>query len=107
MLLIGEQIRVENKKSYVGSVGAFMQLWLEEDEGYTRILNKSKWKDKLSITLFFNCLNPGISSEDLLNECHSAILMSGTLTPTRMYRDLLAIENSRTKCVEYNKSRRT
>jgi len=27
--------------------------------------------------------------------------MSGTLTPTRMYRDLLRLEPERTKCVEY------
>ncbi|MCD6547288.1 MAG: ATP-dependent DNA helicase [Nanoarchaeota archaeon] len=101
LLLIGEQIRTENKRSFVGSIGSFLQDWLTEEEGYTRIVRRSVFRDKEKIEIILRCLDPGISSKELFEECHSAILMSGTLTPTRMYRDLLKMEKERTICAEY------
>ncbi|MDD5182030.1 MAG: ATP-dependent DNA helicase [Candidatus Nanoarchaeia archaeon] len=100
-LVAGEKIRTENKKSFVGSIGNFMQFWVEEGDGYVRILREKYWKDKRIIQLNFRCLDPAKASKEVFDSCHSAILMSGTLTPTRMYRDLLGMEEKRTVCHEY------
>lgn len=102
LLLVGEQVRAEEKRSFIGSVGGFLQEWVNaEGDNYTRIIKKEKWKDKEYVQLLLKCLDPATSSRELFEECSSAILMSGTLTPTRMYRDILGLEEERTCCVEY------
>jgi len=102
LLVVGEKIRVDEQKSFVGSIGRFLQEWLEEGEGYVRILKKFKFNEKEALQLSFRCLDPSVSSKELFSECHSAVLMSGTLTPTRMYRDLLGMGEERTNCFEYD-----
>lgn len=101
LLMAGEKIRTENKKSYVGSIGSFMQQWLEEAKEYIRIIKQKDWKGKKMVQMTCSCLDPAVSSRELFESCHSAILMSGTLTPTQMYRDILGMEAERTVCKEY------
>ena len=103
LMLIGEHIRAENKRSYVGGIGSFLNEWINANDGYTRIIKQSKWKDNEIIELKLICLDPGVSSREVFDNCHSAILMSGTLTPTQMYRDILGMERERTLCKEYPK----
>jgi DNA excision repair protein ERCC-2 len=47
-------------------------------------------------TLHVNLLDPGLAARAVFQGVHSAILMSGTLRPPEMARDLLALEESRT-----------
>lgn len=101
MIFAGDKIRQENKKSYVGSMGSFLDSWNVGDDGYARILKTGIWKEKQFFELNLRCIDPAVSSKELFDECHSAILMSGTLAPTQMYRDLLDMEKSRTICTEY------
>ena len=101
LLLIGEKIRIENKRSFVGSIGSFLQDWMTSDEGYVRIFNITNWKGREQLELNISCLDPGVSTKEIFDECHSAILMSGTLTPTRMYRDILGMNEKKTICKEY------
>ncbi len=101
LILVGEHIRAENKRSFVGSIGSFLQEWINAEEGYVGIIKLGYWKEKEKIELKLICLDPGVSSQEIFESCHSAILMSGTLTPTRMYRDLLRLEEERTICREY------
>ena len=101
LVLAGDYIRSENKRSFVGSVGLFLQEWMNANGGYARIFRKSMWKEKELVELKLSCLDPGVSSKEVFDSCHSAILMSGTLTPTRMYRDLLGMDEKRTICKEY------
>lgn len=104
LMLLGEKIRTENKRSYIGSMGVFMQLWPEEGEERVRIIKKNDWNGKKFIQLSSKCLDPALSSKQIFKDSHSAILMSGTLTPTRMYRDVLGMESERTVCKEYENS---
>ncbi len=101
LILIGEKIRNENKRSFVGSIGSFLSNWSEAEKGYIGILRKTKWKRNEQIELDLSCLDPGVASKDIFEKCHSAILMSGTLTPTRMYRDIMSMDEKRTLCKEY------
>ena len=101
LVLAGDFIRSENKRSFVGSIGTFLNEWYNSKEGYTKIFKLSYWKDKERLELNLKCLDAGISSKEVFDNCHSAILMSGTLTPTQMYRDLLRLEAKRTVCKEY------
>ncbi len=53
-------------------------------------------EEAFELTISKVCLDSSIISKEIVNGCHSCILMSGTLTPTKMYKDLLGFEN----CIE-------
>jgi DNA excision repair protein ERCC-2 len=83
---IGNEIREKQRSSYVGSIAKFLDAWLGEDRGYARIMQKVK---EGIVSLSYRCLNPRPISEPVIKQTYSTIIMSGTLTPTAMYRELL------------------
>ncbi len=86
--LEGEEVRRQSRQSYIGSLHAFLRLWAGPSEGYVKIL---KEQGQLGFLLENLCLDPSVVSQPVFSECHSAVLMSGTLLPTRMYCDILGI----------------
>jgi len=90
---IGDDVRDKQKKSFVLSVAKFMEAWLGSDIGYGRILAKEVDK-KLKVTLSYRCLDPSLAAKEVIEKSYSTILMSGTLTPTSMYRDLLGFDEN-------------
>ncbi|MBI2652824.1 hypothetical protein HYX00_05135 [Candidatus Woesearchaeota archaeon] len=93
LLFIGEDIREKQKISYVLSIAKFLEAWLGSDIGFGRILSKAIDK-KLKVSLTYRCLDPSIAAREVIDKSYSTILMSGTLTPTSMYRDLLGFNNA-------------
>ena len=85
LLEAGDEVREEQKRSYIGSVGEFLGMWDASDEGFSRILTVRE----NGVTLSYRCLDPGVVSGPLFRGCHSSVLMSGTLNPTVMYSELL------------------
>jgi len=99
---IGNEIREKNKRSFVGAVATFLKDWINvENIYYTRIIKKQNKKGKLISEICLTCLDPSTSSKELFNEVYSSILMSGTLTPIRMYRDILGLNPEKSICKEY------
>ncbi len=86
---IAEDIREKQKQSYTGGVAVFLDAWLGQDTGFARILSKKEYKSGQIITLSYRCLDPSLVTKEVMDEAHSVILMSGTLTPTSMYKDVL------------------
>lgn len=82
-------VRENRKKSFIGSVSKFLTSWSGADEGYIRFIQKEYTAKGPVNTLYYKCLDPSIITAKIISKCHSAILMSGTLTPTFMYKDLL------------------
>ena len=89
---IAETIREEQQQSYIGSIALFLENWKGEDEGYTRILSKKPGAREQIIMLSYRCLDPSLVTQEAIKNAHSTIMMSGTLTPTAMYRELLGFE---------------
>ncbi|MCP3683467.1 MAG: ATP-dependent DNA helicase [bacterium] len=85
---IGDEVRERQKQSYIGAVGLFLDAWQGDDKGFVRIISVMRSRFSI-ITLSYRCLDPSLTTKEVVNEAHSTIIMSGTLTPTRMYRDLL------------------
>lgn len=96
----GDEIREKQKKSFTGSIAHFLQTWLGQDEAFARILAK-KEANKPSVNLSYRCLDPSIFSTEIVNKTHSTILMSGTLTPTSMYQEILGFDPELTIQKEY------
>ena len=88
LLFIGEDIRDKQKKSFVLSIAKFLEAWLGSDIGYGRILSKTIDKN-LKISLAYRCLDPSLAAKDVIERSYATVLMSGTLTPTAMYKDIL------------------
>ena len=82
-------IREKQKSSFAGTVADFLTNWKGTDEGFTRIFSYTDRK----ITLSYKCLDPSLITKDILKSIYCTIAMSGTLTPTEMYKDLLGFEN--------------
>lgn len=86
---IADAIREDQKKSAIGSIASFLDAWRGDDLGFTRIISNNKRGSQENLTLSYRCLDPSLVSKDVVDQAHSTILMSGTLTPTSMYKELL------------------
>lgn len=92
-----DEVREQKKQSYLGSISSFLSEWLNEDDGYTRIFSTVKgFKGDIKV-LNYKCLDPSIIAKQVLPVAHSTIMMSGTLTPTNMYLDILGFNKNRTE----------
>ncbi|MGV8162215.1 MAG: ATP-dependent DNA helicase [Candidatus Nanoarchaeia archaeon] len=90
------EVRKEQKQSYMGTVAGFLEAWPSEQEGFTRIFSKIKGLKEEILVLNYKCLDPSVISRPVIEAASSVILMSGTLTPTSMYRELLGFREENT-----------
>lgn len=97
---IAEEIIETKKKSYAASVANFLEAWKGPDQSFIRILSKQFGKSKPYLSIAYKCLDPSIALKEVVEGSHSLIVMSGTLTPTDMYKDLLGFKEN-TFCAEY------
>ncbi|MBN2458589.1 ATP-dependent DNA helicase [Candidatus Woesearchaeota archaeon] len=95
-----DEVRKAQRQSYLGSVSQFMDLWLLPSEGFSRIISVERYRNSRAITLFNHCLDPSVISREVIRGSYATILMSGTLTPTQMYNDLLGFDNAIQRCYE-------
>ncbi|MFT4311073.1 MAG: ATP-dependent DNA helicase [Candidatus Woesearchaeota archaeon] len=89
-----ETVREEKKQSYLGSIANFLIAWKQEDEGFTRIFSKKPGLREEIQSLSYRCLDPGVISRPIIAKSSSTIIMSGTLTPTNMYREVLGFDEA-------------
>jgi DNA excision repair protein ERCC-2 len=87
-----EQIREKEQRSRIGGVANFLNEWLGQEEGFTRIFTK---KEENNLILAYKCLDPSLVSKEVVNNAHSIIMMSGTLTPTAMYKELIGFDEAK------------
>ena len=83
----GEIIRQKNKRSFVASVGEFLRSWDDDGSGFLRYVTETNEQ----ATLHYSCLDPELLSAPVFTEAYSSIIMSGTLLPTQLYRDILGV----------------
>jgi len=86
-----EEVRLKQKKSYLGGIAAFLEAWKGEDKGFVRILAERDSNYGPVTTLSYQCLDPRIITEPIFKQIFTGVIMSGTLMPLFMYRDILGI----------------
>jgi DNA excision repair protein ERCC-2 len=91
LLEVGGKIREEEQRSYLASLGEFLESWTGDDEGYARIFSREEGSRGPIFTLNYRCLDPGLIARDVWGQAHANVLMSGTLTPADMYAELLGV----------------
>ncbi|PKP58308.1 MAG: hypothetical protein CVT88_07475, partial [Candidatus Altiarchaeales archaeon HGW-Altiarchaeales-1] len=98
--------KIDGPANCLKITGKFLGSWNMSEPGFARILKKEIRKDATGryrdyFSLYCNCLDPSISTSEIFNACHSAVLMSGTLIPLEMYKDILGIPDKRAMLKEY------
>ena len=92
---LADKVREEQKQSSIGTIAAFLEAWTGEDKGFARILSRSTdLKGEAIVTIQYRCLDPSIITRDVIRAAYSTILMSGTLSPTSMYKELLGFDTA-------------
>ena len=91
LLVIAEEVKEVKKRSTLASISHFLESWVGQEEGFTRIIKKgfSSKTGKPFISLEYNCLDPSLVTKPIIEDSYLTIAMSGTLTPLSMYKDLL------------------
>jgi len=91
--IAADEVRKKQRKSYLGGISNFLEAWKGEDKGFARIVSQKTGMYGDVNIISYTCLDPRIVTEDIFKRIHSGIIMSGTLKPTFMYKDVLGIEN--------------
>ncbi|MBN2459881.1 ATP-dependent DNA helicase [Candidatus Woesearchaeota archaeon] len=92
---LADTIREEQRQSSLGTVASFLEAWAGDDKGFTRILARSfGLKGEEIITVQYRCLDPSLITKDVIRAAYSTILMSGTLSPTSMYKEVLGFDTA-------------
>ncbi len=94
--LFADQVREKKERSWCGGLARFLNSWVGQDPGFVRFMRKT---DR-GLVLFYKALDPALLSREIIESTHTTIMMSGTLTPTQMFCDLLGFPKS-TKLLEY------
>lgn len=89
---IAESVREKQKSSYLGSIARFMEMWQGQEEGFTRIISYKKGLREPFVSISYRCLDASVVSKEIINNTHSTIMMSGTLLPTSMYKEMLGVD---------------
>lgn len=88
-----EEVRKKQKKSSIAGILSFIVSWQGPDEGFTRIFSKEENRvDGRRVR--YACLDPSKVTAKVFDECDSAIAISATLSPTKMYADLLGAKDA-------------
>jgi DNA excision repair protein ERCC-2 len=92
MMAYGETIREAKRmkgrlpRSYIYSLGGFMQFWLELDEDfYVKLVTGGE-----NPAFEAYCMDPSLACRAVM-DCHASVHMSGTLQPLNEYRDSIGL----------------
>ena len=92
--IAADEIREKQRRSYLGGIAGFLEAWKGEDEGYLRYIAEKSSRYGPMLVLYHACLDPSLITRNIFQRVYSGVVMSGTLKPTFMYKDVLGIERA-------------
>ncbi len=92
--LAAEEVRKRQRRSFLGGISSFLESWMGEEEGFVRYVSERSGKMGSIISLHYACLDPSMMTKDIFQQVHAGVIMSGTLQPTFMYKDVLGVERA-------------
>ena len=97
---VADDIREEEKASSIGNVASFLDAWADKKPGYTHVFTKDTSSKRTVLKLKKSCLDAGQITGDVMKKAISTTLMSGTLTPPTMYRDIMGLSKEDTDVLQ-------
>jgi len=88
----GEEIRSVKKRSFLKSIARFLSTCFGADRGFCIFIRINKNNDNPSMN--YVCLDPSFITSEPINNAYASILISGTLAPLEMYKDVLGIQDA-------------
>ena len=92
------------RKSACLRFAAFLRNWFAEEKGTVRILRKKEGYGGIKGGAYFSLtkkfMDPSVVTS-ALNNSYASILMSGTMLPMEMHRDVLGLDTNRTLMKKY------
>jgi len=85
---IAEKTREKNKRSSLGAIANFLLKYSDED-GFVNIIRNNRMKRRIEFK--HSCLDPSLITKPIFNNSYASIIMSGTLEPVRMYKEVLGV----------------
>ncbi len=82
-----EIVHTHQPQSSLSGIADFLDAWMGPDEGFARIARRND----PHVALTYQCLDPSVVIKHVVPKTHTTIVMSGTLSPAPMYRDLLGL----------------
>ena len=89
-----EEVRKKQHQSFLGGIANFLLQWKNDDQGFIRYISERQSKYGPQTSLIYACLDPSLVTKEIFSQVDSGIVMSGTLNPTMMYKDVLGIGRS-------------
>lgn len=93
---VGEKAAAAGATSASVEIADFLDKWKEDRESAVRFFRGGPYP-----RLTYRVMDPSLLAREVFAGVHASLLMSGTLYPMEMYRDLLGMENRRTVLKEY------
>jgi len=94
---ISEKVLEKEGKSACANLSHFFSAWLSQGSEFVRIVSREYSSGKAYAHVSVRCLDPAVTTKNVLSRAHASILMSGTLKPLRMYADVLGLSNATLK----------
>lgn len=88
--------RFKNESRGVARLLEFLSMWKIERRGLARILDREP-----SVSLSYKILDPAVLAKPVFDGVHASVVMSGTLHPMEMMRDVLGLDPERSTLREY------
>lgn len=84
--------KTKKEKSNLMNLVEFLEILIHDYENTLYLIERKK-----SLTMIIYPIDVSLFSSKVLNQVHSAVLMSGTLLPLKMYSDILGVDGATTK----------
>lgn len=88
---VGEAVLELQKRSFIHGIANFLERWKGQNEGFARIASLEETRHGQTLEVSYTCLDPSLVTKEIVASTYACIFMSGTLTPTEMYADLLGV----------------
>ncbi len=93
---VAKEVSEDGDNPVCGDIAEFLDRWTGTDDGFVRVLQKVQYSGDAYVKLSYSCLDPQFACREPMNQSHTAIAMSGTLTPVAMYMDLFGMDENDT-----------
>jgi len=82
-------VQMKKNNSSMAAIAEFLAGWIEGEEGFCRTVRMDEFHAEPTISINKRCMDPALVTADVIKEARMTLLMSGTLVPTTMYKEIL------------------